>query len=123
MVEPADSILALMASVIAPLFKPLGFGDWRMSTALLSGFLAKESVVSTLTGLFGSTALLRASLTTVECFSFLTFCLLYTPCVAAVAAVRREDGVRGSIQLVIFQCLVAWIVAFIIKTLLTFIGL
>ena len=123
MVEPADSILALMASVIAPLFKPLGFGDWRMSTALLSGFLAKESVVSTLTVLFGSTALLRASLTTVECFSFLTFCLLYTPCVAAVAAVRREDGVRGSIQLVIFQCLVAWIVAFIIKTLLTFIGL
>ena len=123
MVEPADSILAMMASIIAPLFKPLGFGDWRMSTALLSGFLAKESVVSTLTVLFGYTALHRASLKTVECLYFLTFCLLYTPCVAAVAAVRREDGVRGSIQLVIFQCLVAWIVAFIIKTLLTFIGL
>ena len=123
MVEPADSILALLASFIAPIFKPLGFGDWRMSTALLSGFLAKESVVSTLSVFFGSTAILRDSLSTVECFSFLTFCLLYTPCVAAVAAVKREDGVKGSIQLVIFQCLVAWIVAFIMKTLLTLIGL
>ena len=123
MVEPTESMLALMASVIAPIFKPLGFGDWRMSTALLSGFLAKESVVSTLTVLFGSTDILRASMTTAECFSFLTFCLLYTPCVAAVAAVRREDGVKGSIQLVIFQCVVAWIVAFIIKSLLSVFGL
>ena len=123
MVEPSESMLAAMASIIAPIFRPLGFGDWRMSTALLSGFLAKESVVSTLTVLFGSTDVLRASLTTAECFSFLTFCLLYTPCVAAVAAVRREDGIRGSVQLVIFQCAVAWIVAFIIKTALTFFGL
>ncbi|MBO7677702.1 MAG: ferrous iron transport protein B, partial [Erysipelotrichaceae bacterium] len=116
MVEPVDSALATMASIIAPIFKPLGFGDWRMSTALLSGFLAKESVVSTLTVLFGSTEVLRDSMNIVECFSFLTFCLLYTPCVAAVAAVRREDGVKGSVQLVIFQCIVAWIVAFIVKT-------
>ena len=123
MVEPVDSALATMASIIAPIFKPLGFGDWRMSTALLSGFLAKESVVSTLTVLFGSTEVLRASMNTVECFSFLTFCLLYTPCVAAVAAVRREDGVKGSVQLVIFQCIVAWIVAFIVKTILTVFGL
>ena len=123
MVEPSESMLAAMASIIAPIFRPLGFGDWRMSTALLSGFLAKESVVSTLTVLFGSNDVLSASLTTAECFSFLTFCLLYTPCVAAVAAVRREDGIRGSVQLVIFQCVVAWIVAFIIKTVLTFFGL
>ena len=123
MVEPTQSMLAIMASVIAPIFKPLGFGDWRMSTALLSGFLAKESVVSTLTVLFGSTDILRASMSTAECFSFLTFCLLYTPCVAAVAAVRREDGIKGSIQLVIFQCAVAWIVAFIMKSLLTVFGL
>ena len=123
MVDPTQSMLAIMANMIAPIFKPLGFGDWRMSTALLSGFLAKESVVSTLTVLFGSTDILRASLTTAECFSFLTFCLLYTPCVAAVAAVRREDGVKGSVQLVIFQCAVAWIVAFIIKTLLALFGL
>ena len=123
MVEPTQSMLALMASLIAPIFKPLGFGDWRMSTALLSGFLAKESVVSTLTVLFGSTDILRASMTTAECFSFLSFCLLYTPCVAAVAAVRREDGVKGSIQLVIFQCAVAWIVAFIIKNILVIFGL
>ena len=121
--DPSLSMLAIIASFIAPLFKPLGFGDWRISTALLSGFLAKESVVSSLNVLYGSTEALKASLTSAECFALLTFCLLYTPCVAAVAAVRREEGVRGSIQLVVFQCAVAWIVAFIMKLVLGAFGL
>ena len=121
--DPSLSMLAIIASFIAPLFKPLGFGDWRISTALLSGFLAKESVVSSLNVLYGSTEALKASLTSAECFALLTFCLLYTPCVAAVAAVRREEGVRGSIQLVVFQCAVAWIVAFIMKLALGAFGL
>ncbi len=89
-----DSLLALMAGGIAPLFRPLGFGDWRISTALLTGFMAKESVVSTLTILFGSTAELLSALTPLSALSLLVFSLLYTPCIAAVASIRRELGAR-----------------------------
>ena len=121
--DPADSILAYVASLISPIFTPLGFGDWKVSTALISGFLAKESVVSTLSVLYGSPEILRASLSTSATYALLTFCLLYTPCVAAVAAVRREEGVKGSIELVVFQCVVAWIVAFIMKMILTILGI
>ena len=91
-----------------------GFGDWRISTALISGILAKESVVSTLSVLFGSTAALHSLLTPLSAFSLLVFCLLYTPCLAAIAAVRRELGGRWAIGMVAFQCTVAWLVSFLI---------
>lgn len=104
--EPENSILAVVAGLIAPLFSPLGLGDWRIVTALISGFLAKESVVATmeLTGV-------TAALTTLTAIPMLVFCLLYTPCVAAVASIRRELGRRGALFVVIFQCLVAWVCA------------
>ncbi|MCR4998595.1 MAG: ferrous iron transport protein B, partial [Lachnospiraceae bacterium] len=103
------------AGVIAPLFIPLGFGNWRMVTSLISGFLAKESVVSMLTILYGGEAGLRTEMTGLTAFVFLIFCLLYTPCVAAVAAVKREAGRRAAVKMVIFQCVVAWIVALIVR--------
>lgn len=109
-----DSILAVVAGLIAPIFKPLGFGDWRMSTALIAGFMAKESVVSTVNVLFGSEAAVLGSLTPLAALSFLTFCLLYTPCVAAIAAIRRELGRGFAAVVVLFQCAVAWIVAFLV---------
>lgn len=90
--DSKDSILAMVASVIAPIFKPMGFGDWRISTALITGFMAKESVVSTLSVLFGSTATLLGCITPLAAASLLAFCLLYTPCVAAIASVKRELG-------------------------------
>ncbi|MDD6351130.1 MAG: ferrous iron transport protein B [Lachnospiraceae bacterium] len=112
--DSSQSILAAFAGLIAPIFKPLGFGDWRMVTALISGFLAKESVVSTLGILFGSTAALQKVLTPATAASFLVFCLLYTPCVAAIASIRRELGKRWALQIVLFQCGVAWVCAFIV---------
>ncbi len=109
-----DSILAVLAGAISPIFKPLGFGDWRMSTALIAGFLAKESVVSTVNVLFGTEAALSAVLSPLSALSFLAFCLLYTPCVAAIASIRRELG-RGFAALVVaLQCAIAWIVAFLV---------
>lgn len=109
MVEDSkDSILAGIAGVIAPIFAPLGFGDWRLSTSLITGFIAKESVVSTLTVLSGS-AEIKSILTPVSAASFLTFCLLYTPCVAAVAAIKRELGRKQAAVTVLFQCSVAWL--------------
>ena len=90
--DSQHSILALVAGALAPIFIPVGFGDWRIVTALISGFLAKESVVSSLTVLFGSTVTLQGSLTTVGAAALLVFCLLYTPCVAAIASVKRELG-------------------------------
>ena len=92
--DSKDSILAMAASVVAPIFRPMGFGDWRISTALITGFMAKESVVSTLSVLFGSTEALLAAITPLAAASLLVFCLLYTPCVAAVAAIKRELGGR-----------------------------
>ena len=90
--DSQNSILALVAGVLAPIFLPVGFGDWRIVTALISGFMAKESVVSTLSVLFGTTAQLTEILTPVSALSLLVFCLLYTPCVAAVASIKRELG-------------------------------
>ena len=112
--DSRDSILALAAGVIAPIFAPMGFGDWRVSTALISGFMAKESVVSTLSVLFGSTEALVAAITPVAAASLLTFCLLYTPCVAAIAAIKRELGGKWAAGVVVMQCVVAWIAAFIV---------
>ena len=109
--DSQDSILAMVAGFIAPIFKPLGFGDWRISTSLITGFMAKESVVSTLNVLFGSTEKLLAVLTPVGAASLLVFCLLYTPCVAAVASVKRELGGRWAAGMVVWQCLIAWIAA------------
>lgn len=118
MVEDSkDSILAAVSGVIAPVFAPLGFGDWRISTALITGLMAKESVVSTLNILFGSTASLQAALTTVSAAALLIFCLLYTPCVAAIAAIKRELGGRMAVFVVFTQCAIAWVCAFLVKIL------
>lgn len=115
MVEDSkDSILALLGGWITPLFSPLGFGDWKMSTALICGFMAKESVVATLSVLYGSVGALETALTPMAALSFLIFCLLYTPCIATIASVRRENGGRWALEMVIFQCVVAWIVSFIV---------
>ncbi|MFV0637221.1 ferrous iron transport protein B [Mitsuokella sp.] len=114
--DSSTSMLASIAGVIAPIFAPLGFGDWRISTALISGFMAKESVVSTLGVLFGTSAL-STVLTPLAAASLLAFCLLYTPCVAAIASVRRELGTKWAVWVVIFQCIIAWIVAFIVHTI------
>ena len=100
------------AGALAPVFVPVGFGDWRIVTALISGFMAKESVVSSLTVLFGSTAVLQGSLSTVGAGALLVFCLLYTPCVAAIASVKRELGGKWAIAMVVGQCVLAWLAAF-----------
>ena len=110
--DPQESILAWIASGIAPLFAPLGFGDWRVSTALITGFMAKESVVSTLTILYGSSAALGAALSPAAAAPLLVFCLLYTPCIAAVASVKRELGGKWAFIMVANQCIVAWLAAF-----------
>ena len=110
--DPQASILARIAGDIAPLFGPLGFADWRISTALITGFMAKESVVSSLLILFGSEAALSAALTPAQAAPLLVFCLLYTPCVAAIASVRRELGGRWALGMVFGQLAVAWAAAF-----------
>lgn len=107
--DSRDSILAVLAGWIAPVFAPLGFGDWRITTALITGFMAKESVVSTLSVLFGGTAGIKSALTVASAASLLVFCLLYTPCVATIAAVKRELGRVWAIGIVLFQCLIAWL--------------
>ena len=109
--DSKDSILAVVAGWIAPIFAPLGFGDWRISTALITGFMAKESVVSTLTVLFGSSTALTTLLTPLSAVSLLVFCLLYTPCVAAIASVKRELGGKWAAGVVIGQCVIAWLMA------------
>ena len=110
--DSKDSILAMVAGVVAPIFKPMGFGDWRISTALITGFMAKESVVSTLSILFGNTDVLLSCISTVSAASLLAFCLLYTPCVAAIASIKRELGGKWAFFVVIAQCVIAWLVAF-----------
>lgn len=112
--DSKDSILAVVSGCLAPVFRPLGFGDWRVSTALLTGFMAKESVVSTLSVLFGTTAQLTEILTPVSALSLLVFCLLYTPCVAAVASIKRELGGRWAAGVVVSQCVIAWLAAFVV---------
>ena len=120
--DSKDSILAVLAGFIAPVFGPLGFGDWRFSTALVTGFMAKESVVSTLSILFGSTAALVEVLSPLAAVCLLTFCLLYTPCVAAIASVKRELGGKWAAGVVIGQCVIAWIAAFLVKIVGVLIG-
>ncbi|MBP5492651.1 MAG: ferrous iron transport protein B [Clostridiales bacterium] len=110
--DSSKSILAMLAGWIAPVFAPLGFGDWRFSTALITGFMAKESVVSTLNVLVGSESELLALLTPLSALSLLVFCLLYAPCVAAVASVKRELGTKWATIVVVFQCVIAWIAAY-----------
>ena len=116
--DPQTSILALLAGGIAPLFAPLGFGDWRISTALITGFMAKESVVSTLTILFGSSAAFAAALTPAQAAPLLVFCLLYTPCIAAVASVKRELGGKWAAIMVLNQCVTAWLCALVMRLIL-----
>ena len=121
---PDTSLLALIGSWVAPIFKPLGFGDWRVSTALLTGFTAKESVVSTLTVLLGGdTAALSTMFTPFTAVVFLVFTLLYTPCVAAVAAAKRELGsAKAAAGVVVMQCGIAWVVAFVVHCIGTLLG-
>ena len=118
--DSQNSILALLASYIAPLFKPLGFGDWRISTALITGFIAKESVVSTLTVLVGEG--ITSLLTVGAAGSLLVFCLLYTPCIAAIASVRRELGGKWAACMVLMQCAIAWVCACLLRTVLLLLG-
>ena len=112
--DSSTSILASIAGFIAPVFSPMGFGDWRISTALISGFMAKESVVSTLSVLFGSTKELTALLTPAATAALLTFCLLYTPCVAAISSIKRELGGKWACGVVVMQCTIAWVMAFVV---------
>ena len=116
--ESKESILAILAGYIAPIFNPLGFGDWRISTALISGFMAKESVVSTLSILYGSTQSLLMSLSTPAALSLLIFCLLYTPCIAAIAAIKRELNGKWALIVVFGQCLIAWLASFVVYHLI-----
>ena len=119
--DSEDSILAAAAGVLVPLFKPVGLGDWRLVTALITGFMAKESVVATIELLFGTNV--AAAIPAISAASLLVFCLLYTPCVAAVAAIRRELGSRTAAVMVVWQCFVAWVAALLIKIILTLAGL
>ena len=111
--DSSGSILAVISGWLAPLFAPLGLGDWRIITSLVSGFMAKESVVSTLEVLFAGGV--ETALTTLAAASLLVFCLLYTPCVAAIAAVKRELGGKWAVLVVLWQCGIAWIAAMIVK--------
>lgn len=111
--DSRQSILAVLAGMITPLFKPLGFGDWRLVTAILTGVMAKESVVSTISILFGSTIEMVSVISAAGAMSFLVFCLLYTPCVAAIVSVKKELGGKWAAYVVVIQCVVAWIAALI----------
>jgi ferrous iron transport protein B len=108
-----NSILAAVAGLLAPLFKPVGLGDWRIVTSLISGFMAKESVVSVMDILFSSNV--TAALSPVAAASLLVFSLLYTPCVAAIAAIKRELGRKWAVYVVLWQCLVAWVAALLVR--------
>lgn len=121
--DSQNSILASVAGIIAPIFKPLGFGDWRISTALITGLMAKESVVSTLSVLIPSKSMLFSILTPLTAASLLVFCLLYTPCVAAVASIKRELGGKWTVVIVVGQCAIAWAAAFIVHGIGLLIGL
>lgn len=115
--DSKDSILAAIASWISPIFRPLGFGDWRIATAVLTGVMAKESVVSTISILFGSTVEIIEAVAPAGVLAFLVFCLLYTPCIAAIASIKRELGGRYAAGVVIMQCCIAWIAALITHTI------
>ena len=119
--DSQTSMLAVVAGIMAPIFAPLGFGDWRIVTALIAGFMAKESVVSTLTVLTAGNVL--ALITPLGALALLVFCLLYTPCVAAVAAIKRELGGGWAVGIVIGQCIVAWICALVVRLIGLTIGI
>ena len=110
--DSQDSILAAIAGLLVPIFKPLGLGDWRICTSLISGIMAKESVVSTLEILFNGSV--TAAITTRAAASLLVFSLLYSPCIAAIASIKREMGHRWAVMVVIWQCVVAWLAAFVV---------
>ncbi|MBP0960572.1 MAG: ferrous iron transport protein B, partial [Oscillospiraceae bacterium] len=118
--DSQNSILATLAGFLIPLFRPLGLGDWRICTSFITGFIAKESVVSTFQILFSDD--IHSALTTVSAAALLVFSLLYTPCVAAIASIRRELGNRWAVAVVVWQCTVAWIAAFIVRLVLTAMG-
>ncbi|MBR5328640.1 MAG: ferrous iron transport protein B [Firmicutes bacterium] len=120
--DSQSSMLATIAGIIAPILAPLGFGDWRLATALIAGFMAKESVVSTLSVLYGSTELLLAAITPLSAASFLVFCLLYTPCVAAIASIKQELGSKWAVGVVLLQCGIAWVCALIVRLIGLLIG-
>ena len=117
-----NSILAIVSGVVAPAFALLGFGDWRVVTSLVAGFMAKESVVSTLSVLFGSTAAIQEVISPASVISLLVFCLLYTPCVAAIASVKRELGSKWAFFMVIGQCALAWVMALLVRTVAILLG-
>lgn len=122
--DSSNSLLAMIGTIISPIFVPLGFGDWRASTALITGFTAKESVVSTLTVLLGGKVnSLSTMFTSFSAFVFLVFSLLYTPCIAAIAAVKRELGRKWAVTVVIIQCTLAWFIAFLVRVIGTLCGL
>ena len=112
----ADSILAMIAGALVPILRPLGLGDWRICTSLISGVMAKESVISTLEILFGGAV--KDALTPVAAASLLVFSLLYTPCIAAIASIRRELGRKWAVGMVIWQCMIAWVAAFAVRWLM-----
>ena len=117
-VDNSRSILAMISGAVAPIFSLQGFGDWRVVTALVAGFMAKESVVSTLSVLTGTVGAVASILTPGSAYSLLVFCLLYTPCVAAIASIRRELGGKWAFFVVVFQCVLAWIISLLFSLLL-----
>ena len=119
--DSADSILAAISGILVPIFRPLGMGDWRICTSLISGFIAKESVVSTLEVLFGGS--IGTMISSLTAASILVFSLLYTPCVAAVASIKRELGTKWAVGVVIWQCVIAWIAALIVHLIGLFVGI
>ncbi|MBE7005050.1 MAG: ferrous iron transporter B, partial [Ruminococcaceae bacterium] len=118
--DSQGSILAIIAGALAPVMRPLWLGDWRICTSLISGFLAKESVVSTLEILFDQN--IAGALTPLSAASLLVFSLLYTPCVAAIASIKRELGAKWAVGVVVWQCLLAWIAALLVRTVLLLLG-
>ena len=121
--DSQQSMLAVVAGVLAPLFVPLGLGDWRIVTSLISGFMAKESVVSVLEVLFGAQGGVRSAMSPLAASSLLVFSLLYTPCVAAIASIRRELGGRSAFIVVLWQCAIAWIAALLVRLIGLALGL
>jgi ferrous iron transport protein B len=122
-VNSHDSILATLGGAIAPLLAPLGLGDWRIVTSLISGFMAKESVVSVLKVLFGAEGGVTAAMSSLTAGCLLVFSLLYTPCVAAIASIRRELGHKWAIYVVLWQCFIAWAAAFLLRLIGMMLGL
>ncbi|MGN1234366.1 MAG: nucleoside recognition domain-containing protein, partial [Christensenellaceae bacterium] len=121
--DSSESIMAQIASVLVPLFRPLGLGDWRICTSLISGFMAKESVVSVLEVLFAAEGGVAAAITPVAAGSLLLFSLFYTPCVAAIASIKRELGAKWAVGVVFWQCFLAWLISFLFYTVVSlFVG-